>query len=98
MFPEISQAQEDIPCQIPLGGIWRSSLEESDSETRSRRSRRVGAEVWGGGEVLCFSESRISGLQDGESSGGDSDDGCTTACTWLNATELSLRNAPDSTF
>lgn len=49
-FSEMSQAQEDTPCQIPLG-VGGVSLEESDSETRGRRTG-AGACGRGRGAVL----------------------------------------------
>lgn len=76
-FSEMSQAQEDTPCQIPLGVggcLWRNQIQRQE----------VGGRAPGpvdGGEVLFFSESGISGLREREreSSGDDSGDSCTAA-------------------
>lgn len=58
---EMSQAREDTPCQIPLGGgcLRRNQIQRQE----------VGGRALGpvdGGEVLLFSESGISGLRERE--------------------------------
>lgn len=72
MSSDISQAQNDKYCRVPLTRYLESSI----SQRQEVKGWLPGA--GGGGGVLLFTGSRVAVLQDEKNSEMDSDDGSTT--------------------